>query len=119
DGVLAYNVISTLRGYNADIVGALYRTLQDVFPQVYWFQARTSYNIVIVATMSDKRHTLAELRTIANKLVEDKKVALPGFLQRLDNFQAQPPPTAARSPILTDDFAPVQGLVGSSGARGN
>src|ERR1044071_891116 len=40
DGVLAYNVIGTLQGWQADIPGSVYRTMKEVFPQVYLFPAQ-------------------------------------------------------------------------------
>src|SRR6185503_9627760 len=35
NGVLAYNVIGTLQGWRADILGSIYKTMKGVFPQVY------------------------------------------------------------------------------------
>src|SRR5882762_1951405 len=41
NGVVAYNVIGTMNGWRADLVGAIYHTLQTVFPQVYVFGAKS------------------------------------------------------------------------------
>jgi spermidine synthase len=115
NGVVGYNVIGTLNGWRADIVGAIYATLRTVFPQVYIFPAKTSQNVVLIATRIAKRDDFAALRRRAIGLVDQKQMSLPTFRQRLDSFWDLTPPTAARSPILTDDYAPVEGLAASGG----
>jgi len=110
NGVLAYNVIGNLSGWRADIIGAIYQTLKSVFPQVYLCPAHGSKTIVLVATMASVRAEIGPLRQRAQRLVDSKRVALPTLRQRLERFRDQPPPTAAQSPVLTDDYAPVEGL---------
>ena len=61
NGVAAYNVIGNVNGWHAGIVGAIYRTLKTVFPQVYLFPARTSQNVVLVATRSAIQSQLVRL----------------------------------------------------------
>lgn len=110
NGVVAYNVIGTVNDWHAGIVGAIYRTLKTVFPQVYLFPARSSRNVVLVATRSGARADLFALRQRAALLVQTRRVTVPGFSERLEMFQALAPPSATRSPVLTDDYAPVEGL---------
>ena len=110
NGVVAYNVIGTVNDWHAGIVGAIYRTLKTVFPQVYLFPARSSRNVVLVATCSGVRADFFGLRQRAALLVQTQQVTVPGFSERLEVFQAQAPLSAIRSPILTDDYAPVEGL---------
>jgi spermidine synthase len=115
NGILAYNVIGTMSGWHADIVGAMYRTLKTVFPQVYVFRANTSLNLVLIATRTPLRTDAATLAMRADFLVRTGVATLPGFRQRLDSIQYQEPSSASRSPVLTDDFAPVEGLAASGG----
>ena len=115
NGIAAYNVIGSLNDWHAEIVGAIYHTLKTVFPQVYVFPAKSSRNIVLLATRATVRADLNALRARAVLLVQSERIKIPGFLQRLDSFQALPPPSAMRSPILTDDYAPVEGLAGGGG----
>jgi spermidine synthase len=115
NGVVAYNVIGSLNGWHADIIGSIYRTLNAVFPQVYLFPAVTSQNIVLVATRSPFKTNLGGVRWRATQLVQSRRVTMPDFRQRAESFQNTPPASASRSPILTDDFAPVEGLSGESG----
>jgi spermidine synthase len=117
NGVVAYNVIGNMQGWRADIVGAIYRTLKSVFPQVYAFPARTSQNVVLLATVAEVRAESAGLRQRAQLLVRGGRITLPGFLQRLQSFQPTAPFNALTSPLLTDDFAPVEGLASGDGAR--
>jgi spermidine synthase len=117
NGIVAYNVIGTTTGWHANIVGALWRTLKAVFPQVYLFPAKTSQNVVLIATRSTAKANFTTLRQRARLLEQTGNVTLPGFANRLWSFQALPPRSAARSPVLTDDYAPVEGLASGGGGR--
>lgn len=115
NGVLAYNMIGSLSGWRADLVGATYRTLKEVFPQVYMFPARSSQNIVFIATKATIAADVVALRQRAIYLVQSKRVTIPNFRERLDVFRTLPPSNARNSPILTDDYAPVEGLAAGGG----
>jgi spermidine synthase len=114
NGVVAYNVIGSPSGWHANIIGAIYRTLNSVFPQVYLFTAKSSQNVVLVATKASGRPNLNALRQRASWFVQTRRATLPSFRQRLENLQLSPPANLARSPILTDDYAPVEGLSGAT-----
>ncbi len=116
NGVVAYNVIGNVTGWRAEIVGAIYRTLNTVFSQVYLFRCNTSQNIVLIATKARGRPDMSGLRQRANELLQNGRVRLPTFLDRLGNLQLTPPANLGRCPILTDDFAPVEGLAAGVGA---
>ncbi len=111
EGVLAYNVIGTLRGWKADIVGSIWRTMKTAFPQVYSFPARDTYNVVLVGTMSSQRADLGSLLQRANALIQAKRVTLPTFRNRVGAFVSDPPLNFQRCPLLTDDYAPIDGLL--------
>jgi len=117
NGVVAYNVIGKLNGWHADIIGAIYKTLHEVFPQVYLFPATTSQNVVLVATRSAVKTNIEGVRWRATQLVQTKQITVPGFRQRVESFQNVAPVSASRSPILTDDYAPVEGLAGGNANR--
>ncbi len=110
NGVLAYNVIGTVSGMRASLVGSLYRTLKSVFPQVYMFPAKSSLNVVMIASKTGVPAQPTALRQRAAQLVQAGRAPLPGFMQRLEVLQTAPPPNAYRSTLLTDDYAPVEGL---------
>ena len=110
NGVMVYNVVGTLRGMQADIVGAVYRTMRAVFPQVYLFPAKESQNVVLVATKAKHKVNLPSIRWKAGELVRTRRMTVPGFVERVGTFEADPPASFLKSPVLTDDFAPVEGL---------
>lgn len=114
NGILAYNVIGTIDAWQPNIVGAIYRTLKAVFAQVYLFPCRTSQNVVLVATTARVNADLNALRQRASLLVQSGRLSLPGFVGLLEQFRSQPPLNALASPILTDDYAPVEGLSANS-----
>jgi spermidine synthase len=111
NGVLAYNVIGQVRGLNADFVGALYRTLKQVFPQIYYFPANESQNVVLVATKDRTLWDASRAQRQGAALVRNGTIKVPNFWARVQSFRAVPPPSAAISPILTDDQAGVEGLL--------
>jgi spermidine synthase len=111
NGVLAYNVIGQIQGFRATLVGAMYRTLSEVFPHVYMFPAVESQNIVFVATKSEEPMNYTRMSVEAYKLVDAGKVTLPTFMTRVQSFTDQRPRTAATSPLLTDDYAPIDSLL--------
>ena len=111
DGVLAYNVIGRATADREDLVGAIYQTLRTSFPQVYVFPALSSWNVVLVATQSHQPATLAQLTRRADDLIESGRVTFPNLKTRLARLRASPPQSAASSRVMTDDFAPVDGLL--------
>jgi spermidine synthase len=115
NGILAYNVIGSMSGWRADIVGAIYRTMQSTFPQVYSFPARSSQNVVLLATRAQVRANLSALRMRADEMIKNKRLTLPAFKDRLSAFEVLPPRSYSRSPVLTDDYAPVEGLAAGGG----
>jgi spermidine synthase len=110
NGVLAYNVIGTMQGWRADLLGAIAKTMRAVFPQVYYFPARESQNVVIIGTKSAERVTFNALQQRVFALNRSKRVMLPNLARRAHVFQVEPPANYDRCPVLTDDFAPIDGL---------
>jgi spermidine synthase len=111
DGVVAYNVIGTLQGWRGDILGAVYKTMKSVFPQVYLFPATDSWNIVMVASKKPEPLTLPILQPRVAELIARGRATLPTFRARVNAFLAIVPPSSLKAPVLTDDHAPVDGLL--------
>lgn len=110
NGVIAYNVIGTLNGFQSEIVGSVYQTMKSVFPQVYIFPARESMNVVLIGTRSNIRANAASLTAKASHLVRNGIVSFPLLAQRASAL-ASPPAEFNNCEVLTDDFAPVDGLL--------
>ncbi len=109
-GILAYNVIGSATDRRENLVGSVYNTLKTCFSQVYLFPAEGSHNVVLLATKSSKRFTKPQLK----KKLDDSlpsQTGFPNFKERLRQFRAAPPASSGQSKILTDDFAPVDGLM--------
>ncbi|MCP4452848.1 MAG: hypothetical protein GY809_15410 [Planctomycetes bacterium] len=110
-GVLAYNVIGSVTDTRKSLVGSIYKTLKTSFPQVYMFPAEGSFNVVMVATKSSQRVTKPQLKRRLDTMMATSEKRVPSLAKRLKQFRATPPPSVERSRILTDDFAPVDGLM--------
>lgn len=111
NGVVAFNCMGTLTGWQSDLVGAIYQTMKAVYPRAYLFPARDSLNVVLLATRTEEEMTAEELRTRASKLVRNGRVRLPGFIQRVTTFRSDPPRNFLECPVLIDDYAPIDGLL--------
>ncbi len=111
NGVLAYNVMGTPQSLQPDLLGAMYKTLKTVFPHVYQFPARDSANVVLIATKSAEKFTFSTIHSRATSLIQSKRVTLPTFRGRLYAFRPDPPVNLFRCQVLSDDFAPVDGLL--------
>jgi spermidine synthase len=111
NGVLAYNVIGTLDVWQADIVGSIFQTMKGVFPQVYLCPARESRNVVLLGVNSEKRLTHFQLQQRASALIQSGRVTLPTFRARAQAVRVNPPPGFGRAKVLTDDFAPIDGML--------
>jgi spermidine synthase len=119
NGVLAYNVMGKLNGWQASLLGATYKTLKSVFPQVYLFPCTSSLNVVFIATKASERTEFPLLLTRAAFLLRENRMRLPTFGLRLNAFYPGAPPATAKASLLTDDFAPVEGLLEGMGKQGD
>lgn len=111
NGVLGYNVIGQITGTRDKLLASLYRTLKEVFPQVYLFPADSSQNVVFIATKSREAFSLSQVQQKGQALIRSGIIKLPTFSSRLRNFVNTPPPTAATATVLTDDFNPIENLM--------
>ena len=111
NGVLAYNVMGRPQTVGADVLGSIYKTLKAVFPNVYQFPARDSLNVVLIATRSPEKFNFNTIHARASGLIQTKRVTMPSFRGRLYAFRVDPPLNLHMCKILTDDFAPLDGLL--------
>jgi len=112
-GILCNNVVGQVSGPKSAFFRSVYRTMDEVFPQVHAFKVADSgtawINIEVFGINGNARLTSAELRTRATdlkgKLIKDDKL-----LARLNGSIPGPVPTQD-VPTLTDDYAPVDKLI--------
>ena len=111
NGVMAYNIIGQMDGLNEEFVGSIYRTMRQVFPQVYLFPAVESQNAVLVGTKSAEHFDFDRVQREGNELLRNRVVRLPTFATRLKSFLTNEPSATWRSPVLTDARAGVEALL--------
>ncbi len=105
NGMLLYNVIGTAYGWQSGVVGSMMRTMKTAFPQVYWFPAVNSQNVVLMATKSKEPLTHAKLRQQYDAMLKRRQPFPPNFGARINAMHTNAPPTAARATIFQDKFA--------------
>ncbi len=113
DGVLAVNVIGTVYGGEPNrVITAVYRTMHEVFGQLYLFAAVDTQNVVIIATLDEHRLTRVDLQSRAVSLISDRHSEFPpNFVMGTSRFFDSPPSALAGALILTDDYAPTDNLL--------
>ena len=127
NGVVAMNVISALAGDRGRLYLAILRTWQQTgFGQIYVFPKYDSWikppllremsrNVILVATMSPRRLSKADIELGAlglyqdgvikiDKVVEHAKHYLPGE----ESIDFTSDPVLRKIPVLTDNYAPVE-----------
>jgi spermidine synthase len=109
NGILVYNVAAPIGEQGNHLTRAMVKTIAAVFPQVYVYSCKTSWNTMIVATRETKRSAPEAVKTRAAALVEKKQVVLPDFADVASSFRTE---TIAVDdvPVLTDDYAPIEKL---------
>jgi len=107
DGVLFANLISAPSGPASKFYRAEYKTMQQVFPQVYTFPtARGSVvqNVEVVATKRTERFTTEALHRR-----NDRRSIGIDLEDEIDAYRSPPPTDDV--PVLRDDRAPVDALL--------
>jgi spermidine synthase len=107
DGILMANIISAPTGPASQFYRAEYKTLNEVYPQVYSFPTSGGsvvQNIEVVATKSETRLSEEQLRDRD----ERRDIGI-GLSTELDDYQAEV--ETGDVPVLTDDRAPVDALL--------
>lgn len=105
DGALILNVISSLKGEGSKFFQAEYKTLAEIFPQIYIFPAyfygqenlEKHQNIILIASKNKSRLTKEDLFENADATQQEL----------LDHFWDQEVVIDPKIPVLTDEFAPV------------
>jgi spermidine synthase len=114
DGVFAINVIGTVYGGEPNrVITSVYRTMMEVFPQLYLFAADDVQNVVIVATKDEERLSRTQLTPIARDLVTANPGGFPSdFVQATGRqFYDTAPARLSEAIVLTDDYAPTDNLL--------
>lgn len=119
-GVLAINVIGALEGPRSRFFRSVARTAGSVFPTLYaapvgWRPARDAGRVrnIILAATADGRLPQGELDRRANTI--GKAAGIPTMEQYVKDLYGPVAPASEDAPLLTDDRAPVDNLLGVDG----
>jgi spermidine synthase len=113
DGVFMANVISARAGRGSAFYRAEYRTMDQVFPQVYSFPTTDTaalQNIELVATVNPERVSQAEL----GRRNHQREIGI-DLSEEVRNYRTDV--EVGDAPILRDDYAPVDRLLQSQAGR--
>jgi spermidine synthase len=110
NGIVISNLISGIGTGNDQLLTAEVNTMCAVFPNIYAFPVEgTSYmnpeNVEVLATNSAQHLTEADFEQLA---ASSKVVRIPAIEGYVTNYLILP---SNNSPILTDDYAPVENLI--------
>jgi len=107
DGILFANIISAPNGPASKFYRAEYRTMQQVYPQVYGFPTATAnvvQNVEVVATKNYEQIARSELQSRN----ERRDIGI-DLASEVENYERKNPGDDV--PILRDDYAPVDTLM--------
>jgi spermidine synthase len=108
-GILVSNIIGSVRGNDSKLFRSILKTLQTEFPQTYVFPVDEVSNIIVIATQEKDRLSKQEVIRRARRLEDERKVLFP--LERFAHTYVLDPIPLQDVPVLTDDYAPVDGLL--------
>jgi spermidine synthase len=111
DGILACNIIGSVEAGQNRILAAVSKTVKTSFMDISLFAAEGSGNVVVIAPRSDEPLPPSEMLLRANQLVRTGRGQAMDYHAMIGNLMAVPPPGTAEALVLTDDFAPVDGLL--------
>ena len=112
-GVFANNLIGQMAGPKSKFFRSVYRTMAEVFPQLYGFKVvesdTSAFNFEVFAVNSDQRIGIEKIRSrtaqMQGKVIKDSLLA-----SRVANYIG-PSVQTKDVPTLTDDYAPVDALI--------
>jgi spermidine synthase len=108
-GIVVSNVIGHVRGADSKLFRSILKTFETEFPQTYVFPLEEVSNIIVIATPGKDRFGKQELIRHARRLEEEGKVQFP--LERYAHTYVLEKIPLDDVPVLTDDYAPVDGLL--------
>ena len=101
--------IGSVRGNDTKLFRSILKTMQTEFPQTYVFPVDEVSNIIVIATQEEDRLSKQEVIRRARRLEDEGKVLFP--LERFAHTYVLDPIPLHDVPVLTDDYAPVDGLL--------
>jgi len=108
-GIVVTNIIGSVRGADSKLLRSIWKTFKTEFPQLYVFPVDGVANIIVIATQAQERLAKQEVLRRAQELETQRKVHFP--IERFAHSYVLEPIPVDDVPVLTDDYAPVDGLL--------
>jgi spermidine synthase len=108
-GIVVANIIGSVRGSDSKLFRSMLKTLGTEFAQTYVFPVRGVSNIIAIATQDRARVPKQTVLSRAHRLQEQHSLRFP--LEEYAHTYAMDPIPQEDVPVLTDDYAPVDGLL--------
>jgi spermidine synthase len=109
NGILVSNIIGSVRGAESKLLRSIVKTLESEFAQTYIFPVEEVSNIIVIATQQKARLGKQEVIRRAQRLEQEGKVHFP--IERFAHTYVLERIPLDDVPILTDDYAPIDGLL--------
>jgi len=113
NGIVVSNIIGSVRGADSKLFRSILKTLESEFAQTYVFPVEEVANIIVIATQQKERLGKQEVMRRAHRLEQERQVHLP--IERFAHTYVLDRIPMDDVPVLTDDYAPIDGLLHFSG----
>jgi spermidine synthase len=108
-GIMVSNIIGNVRGADSKLFRSMLKTIETEFPQTYVFPVEEVSNIIVIATQGKERLGKQEVIRRSRRLEDERKVQFP--IERYAHTYVLERIPLEDVPVLTDDYAPVDGLL--------
>jgi spermidine synthase len=108
-GIVVSNIIGNVRGADSKLFRSIVKTMETEFAQTYVFPVVEVSNIIVIAGQEKERLGKQEVIRRARSLEDEGKVQFP--LERYAHTYVIEAIPMRDVPVLTDDYAPVDGLL--------
>jgi spermidine synthase len=109
NGIVVSNIIGSVRGVDSKLFRSMLKTLQAEFAQTYVFPVKGVSNIIVIATQDQERLGKQAVLLRARRLEDQRKVRF--ALEEFAHTYVSDAIPHDDVPLLTDDYAPVDGLL--------
>jgi spermidine synthase len=108
-GIMVSNIIGNVQGADSKLFRSIVKTMETEFAQTYVFPVVEVSNIIVIAGQGKERLGKQEVIRRSRSLEDEGKVRFP--LERYAHTYVIETIPMADVPVLTDDYAPVDGLL--------
>jgi spermidine synthase len=109
NGIVVSNIIGSVRGADSKLLRSILKTLETEFAQTYVFPVVEVSNIIVIATQQKERLGKQEVIRRAQRLEQEQRVHFP--IERFAHTYVLDRIPMDDVPVLTDDYAPIDGLL--------